>query len=139
MCPFDPATSSGVPGRVTPFRSSAAVVPSAGSCRRAWYHTGGTRSPRCISFAMSAAPLVVRLPATAPLLLPAAGPRHGAAGEAPDRLPSRTFSTAALGTGTAAVAAVAAVASTGASQLVPSGEKKASPTFQLGAHSGPRR
>ncbi len=74
-----------------------------------------------MSFAMSAAPLVVRLPATAQLLLPAAGPGNGAAGEAPEGLPSRTFSTAASGTGTAAVAAAAAVASTGASQLVPSG------------------
>ena len=37
-----------------------------------------------MSFAMSAAPLVVRLPATAQLLLPAAGPGNGAAGEAPE-------------------------------------------------------
>src|SRR5580704_7889534 len=70
MWPLDPATSRGAPGRVTPVRSNAGsdVVPVVRS--RAWYQRVGTRCPRCMSLATRAAPVVVRRPASAQLLLP---------------------------------------------------------------------
>src|SRR4051812_8935314 len=74
MRPFDPATSAGVPGSVTPARSSAG---SPVTRRRAGYQTAGTPRSRCMSLAISATPDFVCAPATAQLLLP------GAAGAAP--------------------------------------------------------
>src|SRR3954463_2530040 len=67
MRPFDPATSAGVPGSVTPARSSAG---SPVTRRRAGYQTAGTPRSRCMSLAINAAPDWVCAPATAQLLLP---------------------------------------------------------------------
>src|SRR4029077_1784441 len=132
MCPFDPATSSGAPGSVTPFRSRAcAPAPVRG---RAGYQTGGTRSPRCISLATSAAPVVVRRPATAQLLLPATVVRGTLPGTSAAALPLRTSSTSAGGTAGAAVTVPSDTGAAGASQLVPAGYRKLRPHFQRAPH-----
>src|ERR1700734_1526423 len=68
MWPLLPATSDGVPGNVTPTSSNPSA---AASTRRDLYHVLGTRSPKCMSFAINAAPWAVLDPATAQLLLPA--------------------------------------------------------------------
>src|SRR5690348_12689467 len=87
-----------------------------------------------MSLAMSAAPLAVRVPATAQLLLPTGGVRTAAASGGVD-IASRTLSTAASGTGTGALAAATGPAA--ASQLVPAGYRKPSAHFQPAAQSGP--
>src|SRR6202050_1393492 len=90
-----------------------------------------------MSLAMSAAPLAVRRPATAQLLLPAGG-RGPAWAAAPPVLP-RTSSTSAAGAGSPAAACAASGGESGASQLVPAGYRKASAHFQAAAHSAPPR
>src|SRR5437763_250427 len=83
-----------------------------------------------MSLAMSAAPVAVRRPATAQLLLPAAGARATLpdAGAAAPAL--RTSSTSAEGTGGCAAGISPSDAGTaGASQLVPAGYRKPRPHF----------
>src|SRR5258705_1581666 len=75
MWPFDPATRAGVPGSVTPARSSPG---SPVTRSRAGSQTAGTPRSRCMSLAISATPDFVCAPATAQLLLPSA------LGSAPD-------------------------------------------------------
>src|SRR5256885_2279142 len=70
MCPLEPATINGAPGSVTPLRSRAGCVPDAFTRKLARYQTIGTRARRCMSLAISAAPVVVKRPLTAQLLLP---------------------------------------------------------------------
>jgi len=133
MAPFDPATSSGVPGSVTPVASSCE-----GTMSRMRYHTGGTRSDRCMSLATSPAPSAVSRPASAQLLLPtSAGCRQSAHGSqsagGPDRgagracaarragVAARTSSSAAVGICTSAGATAPAVSAVGLSQAVRAG------------------
>ena len=70
-CRLLPTTTPKVPGRVTPVTSSAGASAD-GICKtsRAWYQVLGRLSPRCMSLASNAAPLAVREPCSAQLLLP---------------------------------------------------------------------
>src|SRR5438874_2583514 len=90
-----------------------------------------------MSLATSAAPVAVRRPATAQLLLPAAGARGTLPDTAAAALPVRTSSTSAGGTAGSAALTAPCAGATGASQLVPAGYRKLKPHFQRAPHSAP--
>src|SRR5256884_5822087 len=86
-----------------------------------------------MSLATSAAPVAVRRPATAQLLLPAAGARGTLPDTAAAALPVRTSSTSAGGTAGSAALTAPCAGATGASQLVPAGYRKLKPHFKRAA------
>src|SRR5215470_12420390 len=89
MWPFEPATSAGVPGRVTPARS---IGDAPWTTSLAGYHTAGTPRSRCMSFAIIATPDFVCAPATAQLLLPGAfGSAPASAATGPGKLSNRGY------------------------------------------------
>src|SRR5205823_2050420 len=90
-----------------------------------------------MSLATSAAPLALRRPATAQLLLPAPGARGTLPDTAAAALPLRTSSTCAGGTAGCAALAAPCAGATGASQPVPAGYRKLKPHFQLAPRCAP--
>src|SRR6266480_4588654 len=89
-----------------------------------------------MSLATSAAPVAVRRPATAQLLLPAAGSRGTLPDTAAAARPLRTSSTSAGGTAASAALTAPCAGATGASQLVPAGYRKPRPHFQRALGGG---
>ena len=122
--PLLPTTMIGAPGRLTPTTSMAASAsPSGATTSRARYQVLGTRMPRCMSLATMAAPWAVSAPATAQLLLPWGGGSAASGARKPVRRSAgavRTSTTSGPGIGGAG----SGPPTMGASQLVPSGNRK---------------
>ncbi|CAJ6154944.1 Uncharacterised protein [Burkholderia pseudomallei] len=124
MRPLLPTTTAGRPGSVTPTTRAAGPAPPP-SLNIARYQMFGRPNDRCMSSPTIAAPLAVRLPASAQLLLPTADcpsidtPLTDVAGRA-----SRSQAGAVALTGAAAAAMPGA--SSGASKRLDGGSKNAS-------------